>query len=64
MMDSSVGAILVRKDGGAGAISGGPYKNVLTGPAEGSGYVMVIIKAGENCVLYGQPSIRYLRSTS
>jgi len=64
MMDSTIGAILVKKNGGAGAVSGGPYKNVVTGPGEQSGYVMVIIKPGENCVLYGQPSIRYLRHSS
>ena len=64
MVDSTVGAILVKKDGGAGAISGGPYKNVLTGPGEGSGYVMVIIMPRENCVLYGKPSVRYFRRSS
>lgn len=64
ILDSQVGAVLVRKHGGAGAISGGPYQTILTGPTERAGYLLVIVKPGERCIFYGSPTIRYLRSRS
>lgn len=62
-VDSSVRAILVRKNGGGGAVRvyGSTIRNVLTGPTEGAGFVIVIIRNDETCRLFGNPSVRYFR---
>lgn len=61
-IDSSIRAILVRKDGGEGAVrvSNGLY--IQTGPQEQKGSVIVKIDTGQICVLFGRPSIRYFRA--
>ncbi|KAI9889399.1 MAG: hypothetical protein M1814_005335 [Vezdaea aestivalis] len=63
ILDRSICAVLVRKNGGAGAIrvTGGTFKNVVTGPTQGTGFVIVTIQAGEDCMLLGTPSVRYFR---
>ncbi len=60
-MDSSVCAILVRKDGGAGAVTGGTFDNVVTGPTQGTGSVIIVVKSGQSLMFYGTPSVRYFR---
>ncbi|OCL14012.1 hypothetical protein AOQ84DRAFT_359276 [Glonium stellatum] len=66
MVDSSVRAILVKKHsaGGAVRVFGNPIRNVVTGPNEGAGFVIVIVGPGETCRLFGSPSIRYFRRCS
>lgn len=56
---SAVCAILVRKDGGAGAVTGGTFDNVVTGPEQGTGYVIIVLKSGKSSMFYGTPSVRY-----
>ena len=65
-VDPSVRAVLVRKDGGAGAVrvTGGNLKNVVTGPTRGAGFVIVVVPSGENCRFFGNPSVRYFRRRS
>lgn len=65
-VDSSVRAILVKMDGGGGAVrvfgSGNTVRNVVTG--QGAGFVIVVVGVGEECMLFGNPSVRYFRSRS
>ena len=63
MVPSSVCAVLVKIDGGGGAVrvNSVPVQNVVTGPKQGTGFVIVVIPSGETCRLYGQPSVRYFR---
>jgi hypothetical protein len=58
-MDSTVGAVLVKKKGESGAfrVTGGETQNVVTGPNE-SGVVIVVIKRGQTGMCLGRPSIR------
>lgn len=56
---SAVCAILVRKDGGAGAVTGGTFDNVVTGPEQGTGYVIIVLKSGKSSTFYDTPSVRY-----
>ena len=60
-VDPSVLAVLVRKGGGAGAVrvTGGNFKNVVTGPTRGTGFAIVVVASGENCRLFGNTSVRY-----
>jgi len=58
---SSIRAILVKVDGDAGAIRGSNGFFLRTGPGEGAGHYIVTIDAGQICVLFGKPSIRYFR---
>lgn len=58
----SIRAILVKVNGGEGAIRGSHGFYLRTGPGQGAGYVIVIIDVGEICVLFGKPSIRYFRA--
>ncbi|KAF2193619.1 hypothetical protein K469DRAFT_712409 [Zopfia rhizophila CBS 207.26] len=69
IMDTTVGAVLVRKQGAHGAFrvtgAGRPKEvpNVVTGPGE-SGFVIVIIKPGQTGMCLGHPSIRlFFRET-
>ncbi len=66
MVDSSVCAVLVRKDGGGGAVrvTGGMFKNVVTGPTQETGFIIVVVKSCEHCMLLGNPSVRYFRRRS
>jgi len=60
-VESAVCAILIKKHSAAGAVRvfGHTVINVVTGPTEGTGFVLVIRKAGEDCRLFGHPSLRY-----
>ena len=60
IVDSTVCAIFVKKDGGAGAITGG-IDNIVTRPKQGSGYVIIVLRSGRSCMFYGTPSVRYFR---
>ena len=62
-VDRSIRAILVRKNGSAGAVRvfGEPIKNVVTGPKE-TGFALITIAAKEECMFLGSPSVRYFRS--
>lgn len=59
--DSAVCAILVRKDSGAGAVTGGTFENVLTEPKQGTRYAIIVLKSSKSCMFYGTPSMRYFR---
>jgi len=63
MVDSSVRAILVKKHSADGAVRvfGKSIRNVVTGPKEGTGFVIVIVESVEECMLLGSPSVRYFR---
>ena len=65
-VDSSVCAILVKKHGAVGAVRvfSNPVTNVVTGPTQGTGFVIVVRKSGEDCRLFGNPSLRYFRRRS
>jgi hypothetical protein len=62
IMDNTVGAVLVTKQGAHGAfrVTGGTQQevtNVVTGPGE-AGLVIVVIKPGQTGMCLGHPSIR------
>jgi hypothetical protein len=68
LADSSVCAVLVKKDGGAGAVrvtggtlKDGIFKNIRTGPNYGTGFVIVLVESEQDCMLFGNPSVRYFR---
>ena len=54
------------KHGAAGAVRvfSNPVTNVVTGPTEEAGFVIVAIKSSEDCRLFGNPSMRYFRRRS
>lgn len=60
-MDSSVCAILVKRNGRGGAVRkfGKEIDNLVTGPKEDPGYFIVVIQPGESCRLFGQPDVRF-----
>lgn len=62
-MDSSIPAILLKKDSAWGAVrvDTSPVLNEVSGPTVGAGISMVIIKPGETCRIYQNPSIRLFR---
>jgi hypothetical protein len=62
-MDSSIPAILLKKDSAWGAVrvDTSPVLNEVSGPTFGAGISMVIIKPGETCRIYQNPSIRLFR---
>jgi hypothetical protein len=64
-VDSSVCAILIKRHGGGGAVrvfgEGDEVKNVVTGPNESTGYVIVLIATAETCRFLGTPTVRYFR---
>jgi len=59
----SIRAILVKVNGGEGAIRGSEGFFLRTGPGQREGYDIVIIDSGQICVLFGKPSIRYFRGS-
>ena len=62
VVDGSIHAILIIKSsaGGAVRVFGEEVKNIVTGPRE-SGYALVVLRSGEECMFLGSPSVRYLR---
>ncbi len=58
---SSVCAILLRKDSAWGAVRvySNPIKNIVSGPNQGTGFVIIVIGPGQTCRLFGTPSVRY-----
>ncbi|KAI9891859.1 MAG: hypothetical protein M1814_002244 [Vezdaea aestivalis] len=62
-VETSVCAILVKKDGPWGAVRvfSEPVTNLVTGPTQGDGFAIVVIKPGQTCRLFGTPSMRYFR---
>lgn len=65
-VESSVCAILVKKHGGGGAVRvfGDAVQNVVTGPSESPGFVIVIVAPGETCRFLGTPTVRLFRRIS
>ena len=67
---SSIPAIFVRINGGEGSV----YmlgENLLakklflqTGPEQRAEYVLMIIRSGQSCHFYGEPSVRYFQARS
>ena len=62
VVDSSVRALLVKKNGGEGAVRVDDGTYVRTGKNQGDGFVIVTVKTGRICVLLGHPSVRYFKS--
>jgi hypothetical protein len=62
-VDPSVRAILVKIHGGGGAVRvfGDIIRNVVTGPKEPAGFVILVVRPGESCRLFGSPTVRYFR---
>lgn len=62
-VDPSIPALLIKKDGAWGAVrvDTSPVLNEVTGPGQGSGVSVIIIKPGETYRFYQQPSVRYFR---
>jgi hypothetical protein len=57
-VDSSVCAILIRPGaGGAVRVYSDPIKNVVTSDLAGT--VMIPVKTGERCRVFGNPSVRF-----
>lgn len=56
-------ALLVQIDGGVGAVyvHGNELDIVMTGPDRGAGWWLIILRQGQSCRFYGQPSVRYFR---
>lgn len=56
----SVVAVLIKVHGGNGAlwVFSHPLIKVLTGPEQGSGYIIVNV-SGESTRIFGSPSLRY-----
>lgn len=56
-------ALLVQIDGGVGAVyvHGNELDIVMTGPDRGTGWWLIILRQGQSCRFYGQPSVRYFR---
>lgn len=54
-------AVLLQIDGGAGAVyvHGNKLDIVMTGPGHGRGWWLIVLKPGQSCRFYGQPSVRY-----
>lgn len=63
-VDPSVCAILVKKHGTVGAVRvfSDPVTNVETGRE--NGFVIVVIKPGQDCMFLQNPSVRYFRRRS
>lgn len=62
MVDSSVRAVLVKKCSARGAVrvNAPSMPNVVTGPDE-KGWVIVVIRRGQTCMLLLTPTVRYFR---
>lgn len=56
-------AVLVQIDGGVGAVyvHGNELDIIMTGPDQGTGWWLIILRRGHSCRFYGQPSVRYFR---
>ncbi|KAM5479375.1 hypothetical protein MaudMau93_007892 [Microsporum audouinii] len=63
-VDPTIPALLINKASAWGAVrvDTSPVLNEVTGPGQ-SGIFAIIIKPGETCRFYQQPSIRYFRYT-
>jgi len=70
IVHSSFPAVLVRRDSAGGAVfvagPGTPKEEprVRTGPDQGTGFVILVIKSGQSCAILGNPSVRYFRPRS
>lgn len=60
-IDRSVRAILVRihSDAGLVRIYGRSIRFVATGPGQGVGFAIVVIRPKEDCIVHGHPSMRF-----
>ncbi|KAL9128706.1 MAG: hypothetical protein Q9217_002667 [Psora testacea] len=59
VVGSLIPALLVRVNGGEGAVRVDDGTYVRTGANQGGGYFIVTMKPGQICVLLGHPSVRY-----
>ncbi|KAK5093855.1 hypothetical protein LTS08_008814 [Lithohypha guttulata] len=65
LVESSVCAVLVKRQSAWGAVrvtgSGTPKEtpNVVTSPQQEPGYSIIVIKPGQSCRLFQNPTIRY-----
>lgn len=64
VLDSSILAVLVKVNGGEGAVRLGDGTNVRTGANQDPGSVIVTVKPGQICALLGHPSVRFFRNSS
>jgi hypothetical protein len=60
-VDPSIPALLIKKDGpwGAVRVDTNPVLNEVTGPGQGPGISLLIIKPGETCRFFREPLVRY-----
>ncbi len=65
-VESTVRAILLKKNSAWGSVRvfGNSINNVVSGPNQGAGFVIVVIGRGETCRLIGNPSVRYFHRRS
>ena len=66
IVDSSVRAILIKKHSAGRAIRvfSNPIRNVVIGLNKGTSFVIVIIGSVKECILLGNPLVRYFRRRS
>jgi hypothetical protein len=59
--DTSVCAVLIKKDSAAGAVRvySDPVTNVVTGPSQEAKVVLIVLRNDETCRLFGRPSVRW-----
>lgn len=59
--EPSVCAVLIKKNSATGAVRvfSDPVTNVVTGPNQEPGVVLIVLKDGEECMLLGRPSVRW-----
>jgi hypothetical protein len=62
-VDPSVQTILVKihSRGGALRVFSNIIRNIVIGPKEPAGFIILIIRPGESCRLFNSPIIHYFR---
>ena len=54
---------MVKIHGGGGAVRvfGNIIRNIVIGPKEPAGFVILIVRPSKSCRLFGSPMVRYFR---
>ena len=62
-LDPSICAIMIRKGGAPGCVRvfGNSIKNIIAGPEKKGGRIVVLVKHGEECMIMGEPNVRFFR---
>ena len=61
VLDKEVVALLIKKNGGEGAVRIVDGTYIPTGHAQEAGTIIVTRQSDQVCVLFGNPSVRYFR---